>query len=154
MRVGLSWGLIGGRWLSLSATLLALLTGLLVWLERHSLLASALGGLLYLTFTPVIIWASFYKQDMLAVALALAGLCWLARWPAGWRVYELPSFILAVYTKQTALVAPVAAIGYLCWREWRAGLPVWRSPAVSHTRPWYSLSTADGRWVSTPCCAL
>src|SRR4051794_13642617 len=127
LRVG-GISLLGGRLLSLVATLAtALLAAWLVACEAGQRFAGLLGGLLaaalFLALGPTIVWASFYKQDMLALALGLAGLCWIARWPAGRRVYgALPWLVLAVYTKQTAVTAPLAAILYLLWRDWRTGL--------------------------------
>ena len=116
---------VGGRLLSLLAALAcAWLGGYLVARECGSRLAGGLAGALFLALSPTIIWAPFYKQDFPAMALGLAGLAWLARWPDGRRAYgALPWFALAFLMKQTALIAPAAGVLYLLWRDWRAG---WR----------------------------
>lgn len=124
LRAGVPDFVVGRLFSLLAALACAWLGGLLVAREAGSRLAGVLAGALFLALSPTIIWAAFYKQDFPAFAFGLAGLVWLARWPAGRRAYgALPWFALAFLTKQTALAAPAAAVLYMLWRDWRAG---WR----------------------------
>jgi len=123
LRIG-GLSLLGGRVISLVATLVvAALAGYLVTRETGGRVAGVLAGVLFLVCGPTIVWATFYRQDLLALAFGLGGLAWLVRWPEGRRAYgAIILFMLAVYTKQTALAAPVAACLYMIWRDRRSGV--------------------------------
>ncbi len=135
------WGLNlwSGRLLSLLGTLLA--AGAVVgwvWAETRSRLAGITAAALWLALGPVIVWATFYKQDILALGLGVLGGAMLAaacppdraksagavRWGglprlAWWAILPL---VLACWTKQSTL-APLAAAGlFLLARDWRSGL--------------------------------
>lgn len=144
------FGLLGGRLFSLVSTLaIAGLAAALVSREWRSRPAGAVAGALFLALGPTILWASLYKQDMPALAFGLAGLAWLARWPAGRRAYgAIPWFVLAFYTKQTAVTAPAAAIVYLLWRDWRFGLRFALANAAAFAVPLAVLEvvTRHGFW--------
>ena len=75
-----------------------------------------LAAAIWLSSRPVIIWAGVYKQDMVALALGVGGLCGDRRGRAphaarpGRCAGRLALFALAFFTKQSAL-APAAAAG-------------------------------------------
>ena len=112
-------GLAAGRIVSLLSTAaMVILIGAIV---RHVILQSfgtrqtayacaAIAGFTLLVAFPVKIWAPLMRVDMLAFALALAGIY------AGLRAIRQPAqiylaaffFVLAVYTKQTMIAAPAS----------------------------------------------
>ena len=120
-------GLAGPRALVLLATLAV--AALLAYLARREGLPwpGALAcGALWLALSPVIIWATLYKQDMLALACGLGGLAVLG---AGDRLPSrraqlgaLGLFVLAFFTKQSALAPAAAGVAWLFLRDWQAGL--------------------------------
>ncbi|HMA34945.1 MAG TPA: hypothetical protein VKY74_10750 [Chloroflexia bacterium] len=145
------WGLNlwSGRGLSLLGTLLAA-GALIAWTaaETRSRAAGLVAGALWLASGPVIVWATFYKQDILALGFGALGGALIAqscplppptpeeaslRPPspplpgAGGEVPRLAwiailPLVLAFWTKQSTL-APLAASGlYLLGRDWRSGL--------------------------------
>ena len=142
--------LVGGRAISLAATcVVAALAGYLVARETGWRLAGLLAGFLFLACGPTIVWAAFYRQDLLALAFGLAGLAWLARRPGGRWVYgALVPFVLAAYTKQSVLAAPVAGCLYLFWRDRRGGLRFTLACAVTLAFPLVPLElvTRHGFW--------
>ncbi len=122
-------GLTGPRLLVLAATLAvaAILAGLT---RREGLpwLGALACGALWLAVSPVIIWATLYKQDMVALACGLGGLAVLG---AGDRLptrrqerVALALFALAFFTKQSALAPAAAGVAWLLLRDRRAGLRV------------------------------
>ncbi|MDQ2806163.1 MAG: hypothetical protein M3Z04_04475 [Chloroflexota bacterium] len=120
-------GLAGPRALVLLATLAV--AALLAYLTRREGLPwpGALAcGALWLALSPVIIWATLYKQDMLALACGLGGLAVLGagdRLPtARQESLALTLFALAFFTKQSALAPAAAGVAWLVLRDWRAGL--------------------------------
>lgn len=100
----------GGRALSLACTIgIALLIAYIVWKVCGLWAAGILGGMLWLSLSPVIVWAAIYKQDMLALFLGLAGLAWALVHKPGRGVYVAALFFaLAFYSKQSALSAALA----------------------------------------------
>lgn len=113
-----------GRAISLLSTLF--IASLLVYIVRNisgSWWFGLLSGTLWLSLSPVIVWSAFYKQDMLALALGLAGLAWAVRYPGGRKVYVAAVlFALAFYTKQSALSAAAATTLWLLLRDRYAAL--------------------------------
>ncbi|MFL5800615.1 MAG: glycosyltransferase family 39 protein [Roseiflexaceae bacterium] len=105
-------------WLSMIAA--ALLIGGIVRVLTGDRLAALLGGLCLLTIPYVAYWAPLYRVDALALALSLAGLYVVARWPEQrWSVY-LAALLLtaAVFTRQSyGLAAPLAAFAFLLARR-------------------------------------
>ena len=102
--------LLSGRAISLVATLV--IAAVLAWWvgqERRSRLAGALTAALWLSLSPVYVWSTFFKPDLLTLSLTVSGLAVARRWPAwpglGWAV---GLFTLAFFSKQTALVGPLA----------------------------------------------
>jgi hypothetical protein len=113
-----------GRILSLLATaVVALLIFYVVWRLARNWAAGALAGALWLSLSPVIVWSAFFKQDIPAMALDLAGLAWAMRYPTGRRLL-VPAvlFALAFYTKQSAISGAAATTLWLLARDWRTGL--------------------------------
>jgi hypothetical protein len=112
-----------GRALSLLATLVAGITifGIAAALTR-SRVGGAVGALAFWSLGLVTFWGSLVKPDMLAVALGLCGIWWLAARPQGHVWWALPLFVLAFYTKQTSIAAAVAGIGWLLVTGPRTGL--------------------------------
>jgi hypothetical protein len=96
------------------------------WLARPGVTvwgAGLLAGMLWLSLSPVIVWAAFYKQDMLALALGLAGLVWTLRHPTPRAIFiSALFFALAFYTKQSAVSAATATLVWLFMRDRRLGL--------------------------------
>ena len=113
-----------GRALSLASTLLvALLIFYVVWRLARNWAAGALAGALWLSLSPVIVWSAFFKQDIPAMALDLAGLAWAMRYPTGRRLLvSAVLFALAFYTKQSAIAGAAATTFWLLARDWRTGL--------------------------------
>lgn len=113
-----------GRAISLLATLAV--GGLLAYIVGRVTARWAAGvliGLLWLTLSPVIVWAAHFKQDMPALAFALAGVAWVLTYPTGRRFYGgAVWFALAFYTKQSAIDAAAATVLWLLIRDWRTGL--------------------------------
>jgi hypothetical protein len=68
-------------------------------------------------------WAGYARVDLLALALAAAGVL-AAQWVRGWRGVLLSAALcaLAVWTKQTTLTACAAVAIALTLRNWRHGL--------------------------------
>lgn len=82
-----------------------------------------LAGALWLSLSPVIVWAGFYKQDMPALALQMVGLAWVLRYSDSNRRYSAVIFFaLAFFTKQSAVAAAAATSLWLLVRDWRTGL--------------------------------
>lgn len=116
--------LASGRAMSFIATILiAGLLGYVVWRASRLLIPAILSGVLWISLGPTIVWSAFYKQDIPAVMLDLAGLAVVASNPAGRRIYVgALLFALAFYTKQSAISAAAATGIWLLLRDWRLGL--------------------------------
>jgi len=112
-----------GRAITLFSTLVAVISifGIVVQLTR-SRLAGVVGALGFWSLSLVTFWGSLVKPDMLALALGLAGLLWVAARPPGQAWWALVLFLLAFYTKQTSIAAAAAAAGYLLLTTPRRGL--------------------------------
>lgn len=126
-------GLVAGRLLSaVSTAAMVILIGLIV---RHMIVqakgarwvanaSAAIAGLTLLVGFPVKIWAPLMRVDMLAFALALAGIY------AGLRAIRRPAwiypaallFVLAVFTKQTMIAAPASVFLVLLLHRPRTAL--------------------------------
>ncbi len=113
-----------GRAISLAATLIvALLPVYAVRRATRSWLAGALAAALWLSLSPVIVWAALYTQHILALMFGLAGLVWAMRYPGGKRLYVAAVWLaLAFYTKQSAVDAAGAVVVWLLLLDWRRGL--------------------------------
>jgi hypothetical protein len=116
--------LLGPRLIVLAGTLA--IGGLLAYLVRREGAGwpgAVLAGATWFALTPVIIWGALYKQDMIALALGLAGLAVLQAQPQGrGRYWALALFALAFFTKQSALAPAAAGVAWLFLRDRRAGL--------------------------------
>jgi 4-amino-4-deoxy-L-arabinose transferase-like glycosyltransferase len=145
------WGL--NLW---SGRALSVLGTLFVWTaaETRSRAAGLLAGGFWLVLGPVIVWASFYKQDILALGFGVAGCAMIAagypedapaaqrRWLGAPRLVWLAivPLLLAFWTKQSA-VAPLAAAGlYLLLRDWRLGLRWGVVAAAALIVPFFALN--------------
>ncbi len=127
--------LAAGRLVSLVSTVLTgCFAGLIVFrsLRGEASTAAAaicalIGGLVVLTFWPVLAWAPLMRVDMTAAAFSLAGVYLgiaALRKPALVHGAAL-CFVAAVYTKQTSIVAPAATFITLllvCPKVARAGI--------------------------------
>lgn len=115
---------VGGRALSLLCTLtIAFLLFYITWKAFGVWALGAVGGMLWLSLSPVIVWAAIYKQDMLALMLGLAGLAWVLAHKQGRHVYlGALLFVLAFYSKQSALSAAVATSLWLILTDRARGL--------------------------------
>ena len=99
-----------------------------------------LAGTLWLSFSPVIVWAGFYKQDMPAMALELAGLAWVLHYADSKRRYwAVLFFALAFFTKQSAVAGAAAASLWLLLRDWRSGLRFVGLMAAAIFVPYFAL---------------
>jgi hypothetical protein len=113
-----------GRALSLAATLvIACLLAYAVRRATRNWLGGILAGALWLSLSPVIVWAALYTQHILALMFGLAGLVWAMRYPEGRRVYVAAGLMsLAFFTKQSAFDAAGAVVVWLLLLDWRRGL--------------------------------
>ncbi len=119
--------MLSGRLISFVASLLiGLLIGFSIFMigrrNNFSRLngtgAGVFAGLIWFCLPPTFIWSTFYKQDMLAIALALAGLTVVYLWPDDSRLYwSAPIFSLAFAAKQNMLSAALIAGLYIAGRE-------------------------------------
>jgi hypothetical protein len=116
--------LASGRTISFVATIIiAVLLGYVVWRATRLVIPAILSGVLWISLGPTIVWSAFYKQDIPAVMLDLAGLAVVASNPTGRRIYiGAVLFALAFYTKQSAISAAAATGIWLLLRDWRLGL--------------------------------
>ena len=183
----LSW-LVGpqlwpGRAISLLATLaIAGLIGYIVWKTKDegyvgsprwfvvrpssALPSGIMAGALWLSLSPVMVWAAMYKQDMVALAFGLGGVAWALTYTQGRRLYVAAVFFaLAFYTKQSPITAAAATTLWLLLRDFRSGLRfmgvlaalilvpfgvgnlllrggLWEHLIGNHALPW----NADGFW--------
>lgn len=115
-----------GRLLSWSCTIAAaVFVGLIVRTLTQDRLAALIGGLTLLVIPYVSYWSPLVRIDTLALALSLAGLWLLVRWPDR-RAAVIGSVVLltaAVYTRQSyGLAAPLAAFVWLLWHRPRHAL--------------------------------
>lgn len=92
-------------------------------LRPSSFVFGLLAGALWLSLSPVMVWAAMYKQDMVALAFGLAGVAWTLAHPQGRRLYIAAVFFaLAFYTKQSPITAAAATTLWLLLRDFRNGL--------------------------------
>ncbi len=120
-----------GRALSFVASLaIAGLVGYAVWLwARRSAVqrldavgAGLVVALLWFNLPPVYIWSTFYKQDMVAIAIALLAIVLVYRWQdSKWLYLTAPLMALAFFAKQNELLASAVGCGYILLRDWRRG---------------------------------
>jgi 4-amino-4-deoxy-L-arabinose transferase-like glycosyltransferase len=131
------YGLLGGRLISFGS---ALALGLFIFLFGRKLaqdffnlgrldsnLAGLLGLLAWFSLNVTLVWGTFFKQDMLALALATAGLWFTWRWLEYSRKFWpllLPAALLTFgfYTKQNELAALGGTWLFVALKDWRAGL--------------------------------
>jgi 4-amino-4-deoxy-L-arabinose transferase-like glycosyltransferase len=144
------YSLLGGRLISFVS---ALAIGLFTFLFGRKLsqdffklgrldatLAGLLGLCVWFSLNVTQVWGTFYKQDMLALALSMAGLWftwrWLERGKKFWPVL-LPAGLLTLgfYTKQNELAALGGAWLYAVLKDWRQGLKFGLSLAVMVAGP-------------------
>ncbi|HUE79933.1 MAG TPA: hypothetical protein VMN38_09915 [Sphingomicrobium sp.] len=127
--------LAAGRLVALISTLLTSgFAGLVVFRSMReeagavaAAICAVIGGLVILTYWPVLVWAPLMRVDMTATALSLAGVYLgiaALRRPALIHAAAL-CFVAAVYTKQTSIVAPAATfltLLLICPKVARAGI--------------------------------
>lgn len=118
--------LLGGRLLSLLATLaVSVLLVVAVGKVTRYWSAGILAGALWLTFSPVMIWAALYTQHIFALALGMAGLVWVMLKPDARRfAFVVGPLLLALafFTKQSAVDMAAAATLWLLLRDPKKGL--------------------------------
>lgn len=101
------------------------LLALIIYTPTQDRTTAAMTGLLFLAIPYVVSWSSLLRIDLLALALSMAGLYVLVRWPAAWWSTLVGALLLvgAIYTRQSyALAAPLAACVWLAVRDWRRAL--------------------------------
>lgn len=100
-------GFLFGRLLScLAAVAIAVCAALVVWDRTRQRFAAFLGGGLILAMPHFIVWSTFMRVDMLALAFAVAGFWLFLR---GRRAGGVSAFALGVLTRRTTLAAMGAA---------------------------------------------
>jgi hypothetical protein len=116
--------LTGGRLITLLSTLG--IAALLVYIVRKVTRLwwqGLVSGALWLSLGPTIVWSAFYKQDITAMMLDLAGLAVIVSGQGGRRIYWAALlFALAFFTKQSAITGAAAAGIWLLARDWGTGL--------------------------------
>jgi hypothetical protein len=117
---------LAGRAISvLSALAAAIFLGLISHTFSKDRFAALATGLLFLAIPYVVSWSGLLRIDLLALALSLAGLYVLIRWPgATWGLAGGGLLLVAAaYTRQSyALAAPLAALAWLWTYERRRAL--------------------------------
>jgi hypothetical protein len=110
-----------GRLISVVSVLAAaLFAGLIIDALTQDRLAALIGGLVLLAIPFPAYWGGFNRVDALALALSLAALFVIARWPAArWSLVVTAVLLTAsIYTRQSyALAAPFAAFAWLAGRQ-------------------------------------
>jgi hypothetical protein len=120
-----------GRLLStLCAWASAVFLALIVHTHTRDRLAAVITGLIFFAIPYVTYWSGFLRIDLLALALSLAALWVLARWPRARSRLIIAGLLLvaAIGTRQSyALAAPLAAFVWLLAHDWRRaiGLAAW-----------------------------
>ncbi|HZP38492.1 MAG TPA: hypothetical protein VFE48_18550 [Methylomirabilota bacterium] len=113
-----------GRLLSaLSMVAAAIFVGLILTTLTGDRIAAVAGGLFLLAFPPVSYWGALYRVDALALALSLAGVWVVVRWPDARSAVPTAALLLvaAIYTRQSyGMAAPLAAA------VWTARAASWR----------------------------
>ncbi len=112
---------LGGRLISvLSALVIAICCGLVVWDSTRRRFPAFLAGGIVLAMPIMMVWASLMRTDMVALAFSVAGF-WLFQ--RGRRTAGIVLFALAVVTRWTN-VASIAAVlaGLLLQRQWKQAL--------------------------------
>lgn len=144
--------LFGGRLIGLLATLVvALLLALWSRATGRSWLAGGLAAALWLSLSPVYVWSTFYKPDLLAIALTMIGLAAARAWPrwpglAGAAVV----FALAFLTKQSALIGPLAVgLWLLASRGAWLRFGLWSGGLLVLVTAIGNLVTGGGLWLHT-----
>lgn len=114
--------LTAGRLISLLSTLAtAVFLALIILNFTQDRLASVVTAVIFLACPFVVQWAGLMRVDMLALALSMAALYLLVRWPtARWNLIAAGLLLVAaIYTRQSyGLAAPLAAFVWL-WRQER-----------------------------------
>ncbi len=109
-----------GRLVSLVGGLsIAVFAGLVVWDRTRHRFAALLAGGLILAMPHFMVWSTFMRVDVLALAFAMAGFYLFIR---GWQAAAMPAFALGALTRRTTVAAMGAAF-LDCAREhgvWRA----------------------------------
>lgn len=107
-----------GRALSvLSAIAAALLIGLIAHRLTSDILASVLAGLLFFVFPHIVFWSVFNHADTLALALSLAALYAVVRWPEKRAsiIAAAALFVASAYAKQGYVLAGPATAFFYLW---------------------------------------
>ncbi|HEX2914225.1 MAG TPA: hypothetical protein VH186_25725 [Chloroflexia bacterium] len=132
-----------------SSIAIAALIGWAVWMvtrrQRIDRLdaggASIVAGLLWFVVPPVYIWSTFYKQDMLAIAIALLAIVLVYRWQESrWLLLVAPIMALAFFAKQNELLASAVGCGYMLVRDWKRGLKLSIATALCIALPFIALN--------------
>ncbi len=119
--------LLGGRLLTFAATLfIGFLIGFNVHLvarragisRLNAIGAGIFAGLCWLCLPPTYVWGTFYKQDMVAISVALTGLTLVSLWQDSNKLYwAAPVLAIGFFAKQNELSAVGVAGLYIVWRE-------------------------------------
>lgn len=114
---------LAGRAISvLSALATAIFLSFIIYLDSKERLAAFVAGIFFLATPYVVYWSGLLRIDLLGLALSLAALYLLARWPTARWSWVAGSLLLvaAIYTRQSyALAAPLAAFVWLWTHERR-----------------------------------
>lgn len=118
--------LAAGRLIALLSTLAtALFLALIVRTLTHDRLALIATAVIFLANPYVMQWTGLMRVDMLALALSMAALTLLVKWPSDrWSVIAAGLLLVAaIYTRQSyGLAAPLAAFVWLWHQERRQAL--------------------------------
>jgi hypothetical protein len=129
---------------------------------------AAIGGALFLSLPPVLVWSARLEAEIPAVALTAVGLICVAaaarkqahlttdrketegrsglRAPFWLLLLAALLFTLAFYTNQTAVAGPIAAAAYLLLRDLRGGLRWTGIMALALGLPFVVMEAITGHW--------
>lgn len=136
-----------GRVVSLVALggILVCIVVIVSWRARNPLLGLLAASMFMVTY-PVFRWTAYYRVDMLAIFLSLAGLTATVLWPRrrSAMMASIALFALALFTKQTEVAAPAAVCFAAILRDRKEGLKYLAFLAAAVLVPFAILSAITG----------
>ena len=110
---------------ALSAWLVGLVLGYIVYAGTKDRMAGYITGSIFIAFPFVMYWSPLLRIDMFALALSVSGLAFFIKQPSSKLRFMAGAFFLtaAIFTRQSyALAAPMAAFFWLIGHNWRRAI--------------------------------